>query len=73
MGVWFSCLTQTSAPVRSARRGQAICGVGSRIPWTNAAASSNAARVGKGMAALLGIGGACSIAGTGRCIAGGAL
>ena len=38
-GVWFSCLTQTSAPVRAASSGQAICGVGSRVSWTRAAAS----------------------------------
>ena len=27
MGVWFSCLTQTSVPARSASSGQTRCGV----------------------------------------------
>ena len=45
MGVWFSCLTQTSAPARSESNGQAISGVGGTWAWTTAAALSRSSRV----------------------------
>ena len=46
MGVWFSCLTQTSAPVRAASSGQRCAGVGGMTAWTVSAAASMAARSG---------------------------
>src|SRR6185312_10294887 len=46
IGVWFSCLTQTSAPERAESSGQESCGVGSITSWTSAAARSISTRVG---------------------------
>ena len=40
IGVWFSCLTHTSAPVRFASSGQACCGVGGTMVPTSATAAS---------------------------------
>src|SRR5258708_39780755 len=45
VGVWFSCFTHTSHPVRLARSGQAYCGVGGIVRCTSCAAASNSARV----------------------------
>src|SRR6185312_6155085 len=39
-GVWFSCLTITRAPVRSASKGHAYCGVGGMDPRTISVAAS---------------------------------
>src|ERR1700693_2582183 len=44
MGVWFSCFTQTSTPVRWASSGQAYCGVGGTSERTSSAAASRSAR-----------------------------
>src|SRR5687767_6558680 len=59
MAVWFSCLTQTSAPVRRASSGQACCGVGGTSGATSSAAASRSARESFGTpvsALLLGVG-----------------
>src|SRR5215813_1911249 len=45
VGVWFSCLTHTSHPMRLARSGQAYWGVGSTLRCTSRAAASNSSRV----------------------------
>src|SRR3712207_3569694 len=45
VGVWFSCLTQTSAPARAASSGQAICGVGGKTACTKRAAPSSSERL----------------------------
>src|SRR5215470_4093764 len=45
VGVWFSCLTHSSHPVRSASRGQAYCGVGGTVRRTSSAAASSSASV----------------------------
>src|SRR5690625_785192 len=52
IGVWFSCLTQTSQPVRSASSGQAICAVGLMAARTRPSAASSSARSNK-IASLL--------------------
>src|SRR6185436_14376977 len=44
MAVWFSCFTQTSAPVRRANSGQACCGVGGTSGRTSSAAASSSVR-----------------------------
>src|SRR6185436_11699902 len=44
MAVWFSCFTQTSAPVRLASSGQACCGVGGTSGRTSPAVASSSAR-----------------------------
>src|SRR5215467_2202501 len=44
IGVWFSCLTQSSAPTRRDNNGQQYCGVGGTTRRTSAAALSNVAR-----------------------------
>ena len=44
VGVWFSCLTQTSAPIRALSVGQAYCGVGGTWARTKAIAASSSAR-----------------------------
>src|SRR5689334_17782776 len=44
IAVWFSCFTQTSAPVRWASSGQAYCGVGGASGRTSSAAASMSAR-----------------------------
>ena len=46
MGEWFSCLTQTSAPVRAHRSGQQWAGVGGMTARTVPVAASMAARSG---------------------------
>src|SRR5260370_32673646 len=51
VGVWFSCFTHTSPPVRLARSGQAYCGVGGTIRCTSWAAASNSAMVKSGLGA----------------------
>ena len=38
VGVWFSCLTMTSTPVRLLNKGQEYAGVGGIIDETKAAA-----------------------------------
>ena len=43
VGVWFSCLTQSSAPTRRDSSGQQYCGVGGTTEWTNSAAASRIA------------------------------
>src|ERR1700683_1063806 len=53
VGVWFSCFTHTSQPVRLARSGQAYCGVGGTIRCTSWAAASNSARVKSGLGASI--------------------
>src|ERR1700733_13383615 len=47
VGVWFSCLTQTSAPHRSASKGHAYCGVPGKLSCTtrNAASSSGSENI----------------------------
>src|ERR1700694_5986300 len=45
MGVWFSCLTTTSAPVWAVSRGQAYCGVGGTLVRTSGMISSSSARL----------------------------
>ena len=47
MGVWFSCLSHTSAPNAAATCGQTYCGVGGTSVARNCAADSMAARSGK--------------------------
>src|SRR5260221_2547647 len=44
IGVWFSCLTNTSAPMRAARRGHAYWGVGGTADRTIGSADSISAR-----------------------------
>src|SRR5205807_459974 len=44
IGVWFSCLTQSSAPTRRDSNGQQYCGVGGTEQWTSAAAASKVSR-----------------------------
>ena len=46
MGVWFSCLSHTSAPNAAATCGQTYCGVGGTSVAMNCAADSMAARSG---------------------------
>ena len=48
MGVWFSCLSHTSAPNAAATCGQTYCGVGGTSVAMNCAADSMAARSGSG-------------------------
>src|SRR6516162_3215397 len=50
MGVWFSCLTHTSAPARCASSGQAYCGVGGSTVRTSSAAASSSVKVKSAMA-----------------------
>src|SRR5690349_12377961 len=47
--VWFSCFTQTSAPVRAHNNGQRICGVGGITRCTRSAALSSSSRPGRVM------------------------
>src|SRR3954447_10414419 len=47
MGVWFSCFTHTSAPVRLASKGHAYNGVAGTTVRTSGTAASNSARVNK--------------------------
>src|SRR5215467_6207474 len=53
VGVWFSCFTHTSHPVRLARSVQAYCGVGGTVRCTSWAAASNSARLNNGLGALI--------------------
>src|SRR5262245_15514805 len=53
VGVWFSCFTHTSHPVRQARRGQAYCGVGGTVRRTSWEAVSNSSRQNSGRGALM--------------------
>src|SRR5215470_10127570 len=53
MGVWFSCLTHTSAPLLAANSGQACCGVAGTTLCTSGRAASSSANVKRGMAGLL--------------------
>src|SRR5262249_12504896 len=53
VGVWFSCFTHTSHPIRRARRGHAYCGVGGTTRRTDWAAASNSASVKSGSGALM--------------------
>src|SRR6185503_14566212 len=46
IGVWFSCLSQTSAPNAADNCGQTYCGVGGTSERRNSAADSIAARSG---------------------------
>ena len=45
VGVWFSCLTTTSTPVRAFSSGQANCGVGGTAARTIGTTASSSARV----------------------------
>ena len=45
IGVWFSCLTTTSVPIRSPRTGHIYCGVGSTLARTNGTTASSSASV----------------------------
>ena len=44
-GVWFSCFTHTSAPVRSASSGHVYCGVPGKLWCTNDSAASSSDKV----------------------------
>src|SRR6266478_9395427 len=50
IGVWFSCLTNTSAPVRAFSRGHAYWGVGGTADRTIGSADSISARVNRAQA-----------------------
>ena len=45
VGVWFSCLMTTSAPVRAFSSGHAYCGVGGIAAWTIFAGGFEVGRV----------------------------
>src|SRR5260221_14430859 len=49
IGVWFSCLTKTSAPMRAVSRGHSYCGVGGTADRTIGSAASISARVNRGV------------------------
>ena len=53
MGVWFSCLTHTSAPMRLASNGQAYWGVGGTTLRTRGTAASSSAKLKSGMGLAL--------------------